>query len=166
MEISAIMPNLLDRETFSNVLTEHTSILSHLVQIVDIDLRSLMKSCRLVSNNETYDEIHLKAIDMVSPEEISMPHVVKHQTMRNNVPAESPENYFLCNFYYPFLDSVILQLDQRFSGHAEAALRLSSLLPTNVVTANYGEIEPAVNLFLPLLQVPLIKVKAQLRLWQ
>ena len=58
-------------------------------------------------------------------------------------------------------DSVILQLDQRFSGHAEAVKRLSSLLPANVVTVNFCEVEPAVNLFLPLQQTPLIKVKAQ-----
>ena len=110
----------------------HTSILSQLLQKVDIDLRtavdcvnnlqSLMKSCRDVGNNDTYDEIYQKAADMVSPEEISMPRIVKHQTMRSNVPAESPKNYYLRNLYYPFLDSVILQLDQRISGHAEAVM--------------------------------------------
>ena len=45
-------------------------------------------------------------------------------------------------------------------------MRLSSLLPANVVTANFCEVEPAVNLFLPLLQAPRIKVKAQFLLWQ
>ena len=69
----------------------------------------------------------------MSPEEIDMPRIVKHQTMHNNVLAESLKNYYLRNFYYLFLDSVILQLDQRFSGHAEAVMRLSSLLPANVV---------------------------------
>ena len=61
---------------------------------------------------------------------------------------------------------MILQLDQRFSGRAEAVMRLSSLLPANVVTANFCEVDPAVNLFLPFLQAPLIKVKAQFLLWQ
>ena len=154
----------------------HTLILSQLLQKVDIDLRtavdcannlqSLMKSCRDVSNNDAYDKIYHKAADMLSPEEISMPRVVKHQTIRTNVPAESPKNYYLCNLYYPFLDSVILQLDQRFAGHAEAGMRLSSLLLANVVTANICEVEPAVNLFLPLLQAPRIKIKAQFLLWQ
>ena len=50
-----------------------------------------MKSCRDVSNNDTYDEVYQKAADMVSPEEISMPRIVKHQTIRSNVPAESPQ---------------------------------------------------------------------------
>ena len=45
-------------------------------------------------------------------------------------------------------------------------MRLSSVLPANVVTANFCEVESAVNLFLALLQAPLIKVKAQLLLWQ
>ena len=92
----------------------HTSNLSQLTQKVDINLRtavnfennlqSLMKSCRNVSNKNAYDEIYQKAADMVSPEEISMRRIVKHQTMRSNVPAESPKNYYLRNLYYPFLD--------------------------------------------------------------
>ena len=64
----------------------HMSILSQLLQKVDtgIDFRTavdcvnnlqqLMKSCRDVSNNGTYDEIYQKAVDMVSPEEISLCH--------------------------------------------------------------------------------------------
>ena len=61
---------------------------------------------------------------------------------------------------------MILQLDLRFPGRAEAVLRLNLLLSANVVTANFCEVEPAVNLFLSLLQAPLIKVKAQFLLWQ
>ena len=87
----------------------HTSILSQLLQKVNIDLRtavdcvndlqSLTKSCRDVSNSDIYDEIYQKAADMVSPEEISMAHIVKHQMMCNSVPAESPKNHFLRNLY-------------------------------------------------------------------
>ena len=62
-----------------------------------------------------------------------MSRVVKHQTMRSNVPAKSPKNYYLLNLYHPFLDSVILWLDQHFSGHAEAVLQLSSLILANLV---------------------------------
>ena len=43
---------------------------------------------------------------------------------------------------------MILQLDQRFFGHAETVIRLSSLLQANAVTANFYEVEPAVSLFL------------------
>ena len=99
-------------------LHSHLSILSQLLQKVDIDLRTavecvnnlqlLMNSCQGVSNNDTYNVIYQKAADMVSPEEISMSRTVKHQTMRSNVPVKSPKNYYLLNLYYPFLDSVIL----------------------------------------------------------
>ena len=88
-----------------------------------------------------------------------MPRIVKHLTMHSNVPAESPKNYYLRNLYYLLFDSVILQLDQLFSGYAVAVMRLNSLLLANVVNANICEVEPAVNLFLPLLQVLLIKSK-------
>ena len=55
-----------------------------------------------VSNNDTYDEIYQKAADMVSSEEISMPPILKHQTMRSNVPTQSSKNHYLRNLYYPF----------------------------------------------------------------
>ena len=116
------------------------------------------------SNNDTYDEIYQKATDMVSPEEISKPRIVKHQTMSSNVPAKSPKS-FLRYFYYPFLDSVISQFHQQFFCLAEAVTRLSSLLPAIAVTANFREVEPSVNLFLPLLQAPLIKVKDEFLLF-
>ena len=79
--------------------------------------------CRDDSINDIYDEIYQKADDMVSPEEIRMPRIVKHQTMHGNVSTESPKNYYLRNLYYPYVDGVILQLDQRFSGHAQAVKR-------------------------------------------
>ena len=101
-----------------------------------------MKSCQDVSNKDTYEEIYQKTADMVSLEQIRIPRIVKHQTTRSNVPVKSRKNNYFRNLYYPFLDNVILQLDKRFSGHAEAVMRLSSLLPANVVTANFCEIEP------------------------
>ena len=67
-----------------------------------------MKSCRDVSNNDTYDKIYQKAVDVVPSEEISMPRIVNHQTMLSNVPVVSPKSYHLYNLYYPFLDSVVL----------------------------------------------------------
>ena len=88
-----------------------------------------MKSCRDASNNSTYDKFYQKAADMVSPEEISMPCIVKHQTMRGNVPAEIPKKYYLRKLFCPVFNSIILQLDQRFSGHAEADMRLNLVQP-------------------------------------
>ena len=89
-----------------------------------------------------------------------MPRIAKYQTMRSNVLAESTKNYYLRKLYYPFLDSVILQLNQQFSDHAEAVVRLSSLLPVNVFIVNFCKVESAVNHFPPILQTPLIKAKA------
>ena len=89
--------------------------------------------------------------------------------MRSNEPAQSPIRIIV------FATSTIptfgqsdnnLQVNQQFSGHAQAVMRLSSLLPANVVTANFCEVEPAVNLFLSFLQMPLTKVKTQFLLWQ
>ena len=108
-----------------------------------------MKSFRDVSNNDTYDEIYQKAADMTSPKEISMPRIVKNQTIRSNVPTESSDNCYPRNLYYPFLDSVILQLDQQFSGHAEDIMRLSSLLPANVVTVNFVKLNQQSICFFP-----------------
>ena len=48
------------------------------------NLQLLIKSCRDISNNETYDEIYHETANLVSPDEISLPRIVKHQTMRSN----------------------------------------------------------------------------------
>ena len=82
-------------------------------------------------------------LTMVSPEEISILRIVKHRTLRSNVTAESSKNYYFHNLCCPFLDCIILQLDQRFPGHAEAVMRLTSLLPANANTANFCKVEPA-----------------------
>ena len=89
-----------------------------------------MKFSRDVSNNNTYDEIYQKAADMVSSKKTGMPHIMKHQTMRNNVQTKSPTNCYLHNLYYPFLGNVVLQLDQQFSGHAEAVMRAEFVTPS------------------------------------
>ena len=57
--------------------------------------------------------------------------------MRSNVLTETPKNYSHRNLYCPLLDSEILQLDQQFFGYAEVVMRLSSLLPGNIVTTNF-----------------------------
>ena len=153
-----------------------TSVLSQLLQKVDIDLRtavecvkdlqSLMESWRDVSTNSTYDDIYQKAVDIVAPAEMCMPRIAKHQTMRNNTPAGTPKLYYLRNLYYPFLDNIISQLEQRFSDHAKTVMQLSLLLPANIATVDFRDIEPAVILYLPLLQMPLMTVKAEFLLWQ
>ena len=49
-----------------------------------------MKSFRDVSNNVTYDEIYQNPADLVSPEEISMPRIMKHQTVFGQLPEWTP----------------------------------------------------------------------------
>ena len=73
-----------------------------------------MKSCRDVSNNDTYDEVYQKAAYMVSPEEINMPRIVKHQTMRSYVTAESPKNY-IAGLHVSKLQFFLLVLFKRFA---------------------------------------------------
>ena len=86
---------------------------------------------------------------MVSPEEIIMPRMVKHQTIRSNEPAEPTKNYYLRNLYYLFLESVILQLDQRFSGYTEAVMRLSSLLQAMLLLPIFLKLNQQLICFFP-----------------
>ena len=92
---------ILGHAAYINFVTVATKVDIDLRMALDCvnNLQSLMKSGRDVSSNNTYDEIYQKAVDMLSSKEISMPHIVKHQTMRSNVPAESPINYYLRNLY-------------------------------------------------------------------
>ena len=94
-----------------------------------------------------------------------MPSIVKCQTMHSNEPAETSKNYYLRNLYCPFLDCDFAARSTKFFGHAEAITRRSSILPTNIVTANFCKIEPEDNVFF-VTTGALIKLKAQFLLWK
>ena len=67
--------------------------------------------------------------------EIVKPRITKRQKYRNNVNAETAEEYYRKTFYLPFIDSVVGSLKSRFLDHKVTLAALQSIVPAY---ANYA----------------------------
>ena len=79
-------------------------------------------------NGETFDGIFSRSTK-INGGEIAMPRVTKRQSNRSNVPADCANDYYKRAVFLPFVDTCLVQLQQRFKSHALIAYRLSCLLP-------------------------------------
>lgn len=68
--------------------------------------------------------------------EFKIPRITQRQTMRSNIPADSPETYFRISIFIPYLDSLISSLTTRFSEDTTIAFSLVNLHPSNVLNIN------------------------------
>lgn len=62
---------------------------------------------------------------------MTVPRQCSRQSQRSNVPASSAKEYFKRNTYLPYLDSLIQQLDFRFSTLAQQSAQALCLVPSN-----------------------------------
>ncbi|XP_064639798.1 52 kDa repressor of the inhibitor of the protein kinase-like [Lineus longissimus] len=63
---------------------------------------------------------------------LALPRIVGRQTLRANVEAENPEEYYRRCIFLPFIDHLIFQLNDRFCGRSNAAIKALLLIPTNL----------------------------------
>ena len=64
---------------------------------------------------------------------IVKPRIVGCQTLRTNVPAENVEEFFRRAIFIPFLDGLINELQERFSGENRNAMQAMFLIPQNLL---------------------------------
>ena len=65
-------------------------------------------------------------------ENIFIPRRCGRQTLRNNIPGSTPEEYWRRAIFLPFLDELISQFNSRFSHLASQAVQGLRLLPVNI----------------------------------
>lgn len=80
--------------------------------------------------SKLYEDCVKMAEDAEQP--LSKPRVVGRQTLRSNVEAQNLEEYFRRSIFLPFLDHLISQLEDRFSGRSQDAIKALYLLPKNL----------------------------------
>lgn len=61
-----------------------------------------------------------------------MPRVAQKQAYRSNPECSSAEEYFRATVYVPIIDSVLADIESRFSIEAFTVCRISSLLPEHI----------------------------------
>ena len=63
-----------------------------------------------------------------------IPRQTGRQTQCSNLPAATPEDYWRCSVFIPFLDTLIAELDGRFSSLSKKAVQALLLLPKNLAS--------------------------------
>lgn len=79
-----------------------------------------------------FNYVYNVAVDMAASIAVA-PHlhrVAARQQHRPNAPAASPRDYYIINLGVPFLDHIMSQLDERFSGITVKATQLLGLVPS------------------------------------
>ena len=99
------------------------------------------------SSNEYFSDIYGNAIELCQTFGIEMktPRNVGRQTHRNNVPADSPEEYYRRAMMIPFLDHVISNLNDRFNDKNQIVFKLNCILAENIIELSEEKLKPLMN---------------------
>jgi hypothetical protein len=119
--------------------------LSAILQSISMDMASALASVQDIltvlqsrrADMSQYSAVYTAAESVMAELDISVttPRSVKKQQNRPNPPASSPHEYYWRALYIPLLESVIADLQSRFSGDTINILQeLSNLIPAKVVT--------------------------------
>lgn len=91
-----------------------------------------------------------------------MPRITGRQTQRQNVPAESPEEYFKKSIYIPLLDYVLSDLKERLSQDVLNLFNLRVVLPSANQSSDYkATLEKVTKFYWNLLERPNLTAVAQ-----
>ena len=76
-----------------------------------------------------------------------MPRLVGRQTCRNNTVASTASEYYKRAIWYPFLDSTLQSLRDKFSAHQLTLLKLVALVPTVVQSYEWTDVVDSCRLY-------------------
>ena len=128
-----------------NVVLAVTKPLSSKLQGVTQDLAQAVNSIQqcvdvleTYCNNNTFDEAFQRAEETFG-EQLVMPRITGRQTQRNNVPADTPLEYYKRAIFLLYIDTVVMQLKARFQGQSATVCKLVGLLPTFCTTQDFRQ---------------------------
>ncbi len=78
---------------------------------------------------------------------LQTPRVVTRQTGRTNVPSSTVEEYYKRAVWFPYLDSIIVALKDKFSAHQLTVMKLSALVPSVIEAYNWSDLEDSYKLY-------------------
>ncbi|XP_029342185.1 52 kDa repressor of the inhibitor of the protein kinase-like [Acyrthosiphon pisum] len=98
-------------------------------------------------------------------EEIDFPRIAKRQTHRNNVSANTSEEYYKLNIFLPFIDHIRIQLSDRFQKHKSLISSLQQIIPSKCIYSTSEEINDCVQFYSQILIEPSV-FKAEFSIWK
>lgn len=124
------------------------------------DVRNILIEKRKKSD-ENFKIIFSECEKAMCEDKIMVPRTVGKQTSRDNMPANSPEQYYKRTIFLPLLDHFINQLDERFSKHHRRMSTLQLLIPKYCV----NKIQECAIFYKPLLE-NVDTFDAEIKIWQ
>lgn len=135
-----------------------TKGLSRLLQGTSMDIVTAYKQVDHVTaelekirteNDSEFRKLFATANSMAEEAGVTIvkPRAIGRQTLRNNVPSENVEEYFRRSIFLPFVDCLIAQLKERFSGRASDAIQAMYLIPSLVfkMSTQYDRVIEAIT---------------------
>ena len=97
-----------------------------------------------------------------------MPRVINRQANRANPPATSPLQFYRRAVFLPFVDTVLEQLNQRFSSDQVDCIKLQYLIPSVCVKNDiaFESLRNAVHLYASFLEGSIDTVEAEFLRWR
>jgi hypothetical protein len=142
---------ILSLQVASDVLKQLSNLSKHL-QKANIDYNEAFSYIQTVINrfqesrnsfDEYFSKLYEQAVDICTTFniEIKKPRVVGRQTCRNNVKADSPEEYYRRAMAIPLLDHVISNLKERFDDRNQIISKINNLLSLNIIGLDKQELK-------------------------
>ena len=106
------------------------------IEDVKLDLQSTRDSI-----NTEFGHIFRQAVQIADHVGIepSLPRIARKQIHRSNPPYDTPEEYYRRTIAIPLLDSLLSELDTRFSALSQRATKLLFLVPTVMCSPSYRD---------------------------
>ena len=84
-------------------------------------------------NNNRWYNLAVQLSARVNGNSPSIPRRCSRQTQRDNVPAETPEEYYRRSLTIPFLDHILSHMETRFSGLQQKAVMALQITPSVIL---------------------------------
>lgn len=140
--------------------------ISTVLQGMDIDLQEatqqIQELLKLVKSDRSNSECQFNLIFKKTEDtaikiglELQLPRRANRQTQRDNYPTNNIKNFFRQSLFIPYLDSIIMSINDRFSDENLTAFLLFNLHPKkmkNIYTREFSEVVKSINrLYEPLI---------------
>ena len=98
--------------------------------------------------------------------ELTQPRLTGLQLYRNNIQADSPQEYYRLNVFIPFLDYILEQMKDRFSGHKQAIFYVSALIPSICNDYRFEHLQMALDIYYEFLPGSEAEIREEFKVWQ
>ncbi|CAG2241984.1 unnamed protein product [Mytilus edulis] len=108
------------------------------VSVVTNELKSIRESC-----DEAFCDVWENVNKMANlvGTEISIPRVCGRQTKRNNVSADTPQQYWMRTLFIPYVDHLIMEFGSRFTHASRTSTLALCLLPAHLTLLSNEKVD-------------------------